>query len=480
MSEITVRVHQNKYLPAAAGRGEMHAIVTVAARGLGPAAAHTEASEVIVIDCSSSMSWPPTKIAAARRATAAAVRLLRDGTRFAIVEGTERARVAFPSGGELAVAGPDSKERAVRAAYRLDATGGTAMATWLARAGELHAAHRVPIRHTLLLTDGKNEHDPPGRLDEVLADCAGHFICDARGIGEDWDQAELRRIAAGLHGRADAVRDDSDLEAEFRALVSSAMAKSLAQVRLVVRHRAGSELRFVRQVHPTRADLTEQGKYGDGVGDGRTWSYSAAAWGDEVREYHVCLTADPDGDPVDQDVELAAVELEPTGEAAPPAPEPASVLVRWTKDPPPFLSADPSLAHYDAQAELADAVAEGCAAYDRGDREKARRLWGRAAGLAHTTGDGQVLARLARLVRIVDASTGVVELRDDFQAIDLSSILVINDESRRPPGGEDEPAQGRPADPPPDLVCAACGRVNPGDAAFCEECNSPLRAGPPA
>ncbi len=272
------------------------------------------------------------------------------------------------------------------------------------------------------------------------------------------------------------MRDDSDLEAEFRTLVRSAMAKSLAEVRLVIRHRAGSELRFVRQVHPTRADLTGQGGYGDG----RTWSYSAAAWGDEVREYHVCLVADPDGDPVDQDVELASVELEPTGDAAPPAPEAASVLVRWTKDPPPFLSADPSLAHYGAQAELAEAIAEGCAAYDRGDREKARRLWGRAAELAHATDDRRVLGRLARLVRIVDAAAGEVELRDDFQAIDLSSILVINDESRRAPGDEDEPAQDLPAVPPPDVTCAECGRVNPGDAAYCEECNSPLRDEPPS
>ncbi|MFE7116887.1 VWA domain-containing protein [Streptomyces sp. NPDC057654] len=475
MSEITVRVHQNKYLPAAAGRGEMHAIVTVAARGLGPAAAHTDASEVIVIDCSSSMSWPPTKIAAARRATAAAVQLLRDGTRFAIVEGTEQARVAFPAGGELAVAGPDSKEQAVRAAYRLDAIGGTAIASWLERAGELHAAHRVPIRHTLLLTDGKNEHDPPGRLEQVLTDCAERFICDARGIGEDWDQAELRRIAADLHGRADAVRDDSDLEAEFRTLVRSAMAKSLAEVRLVIKHRAGSELRFVRQVHPTRADLTGQREYTDG----RTWSYRAAAWGDEVREYHVCLAADPDGDPVDQDVELASVELELTGDAAPPAPEAASVLVHWTKDPPPFLSVDPSLAHYDAQAELAEAVAEGCAAYDRGDRETARRQWGRAAKLAHATGDRRVLARLGRLVRITDATAGVVEVRDDFQAIDINSILVINDESLRAPDPDEGP-QDLPAQSPPDITCTRCKRVNPGDTGYCEQCDSPLRAEPPS
>ncbi|MFD0382914.1 hypothetical protein ACFQ2B_12650 [Streptomyces stramineus] len=90
------------------------------------------------------MSWPSTKIAAARRAAAAAVEALRDGTRFALVEGTDRARVVYPPGGGMALAGPDSRADAAHVAARLVAAGGTAMAAWLTCALDLLAAQSAP------------------------------------------------------------------------------------------------------------------------------------------------------------------------------------------------------------------------------------------------------------------------------------------------------------------------------------------------
>ncbi|MBL1099451.1 VWA domain-containing protein [Streptomyces coffeae] len=468
---ISLRVHQNKYLPAAAGPTEMHAVIVVEAQGLGPAAARTTASQVIVIDCSGSMSWPHTKIAAARRATATAVQLLRDGTRFAIVQGTERADVVYPPGGGMAVASADTRAAAARAAAVLPAVGGTAIGSWLDLARRLHLERPAAIRHTLLLTDGRNEHDPPGYLHQVLGDCAPHFICDARGIGDGWDATELREIVRRLHGRADAVLEDSALTAAFEEMVSASMAKALAGVRIRVRSRAGGRIGFVKQLHPTRVDLTAEGTRPDA----RTWECRTDAWGDEVREFHVCVLADPGGDPAGEDVELAVVELALDGDTGPAPPEPRSVLVQWTDDVLLSSRVDPRLLHYGADADLGRAITAGCDAYEAGEREEARRQWALAVRLAHQLGSGKTLSRLRGLVDIVDAATGTVRIRETVRPLDLNSVLIVSDESVRFTGAER--AGAAPAGP--DVDCPGCGRTAPASAAFCQQCDAPLRPGEP-
>lgn len=51
--------------------------------------------EILIIDTSGSMG-SGDKFAGARRATLAALDVLPDGTRFAIVEGTDKAEVVYP------------------------------------------------------------------------------------------------------------------------------------------------------------------------------------------------------------------------------------------------------------------------------------------------------------------------------------------------------------------------------------------------
>ncbi|WP_234357271.1 vWA domain-containing protein [Streptomyces sp. NBRC 110028] len=465
---ISLRVHQNKYLPAAGGRAEMHAVISVEAKGLGPAAARTAASEVIVIDCSGSMGWPPTKIAAARRATATAVGVLRDGTHFAIIEGTEQAQVVYPYPGGMAVAGPDTRAAAARVAARLPAIGGTAIGAWLDLARRLHLSGPAAIRHTLLLTDGRNEHDPAGYLDKVLDACAPHFTCDARGIGDGWDATELKEIVRRLHGRADAVLDDSALAAEFADMARASMAKALAGVRIRVRTRAGGRIGFVKQVHPTRVDLTGEGTRPDA----RTWECGTGAWGDESREFHLCVLADPEGDPVGEDVELATVDLLLDGDTEPPPPAAQSVLVQWTDDLLLSSRVDPRLAHYGADSDLGLAITAGCDAYEAGDREEARRQWGQAVRLAHGLGSAKMLERLRGLVHIVDAATGEVRIREPIRPLDLNSAMIVTEESVRFTG-----AALTPAPTGPDVICPnpSCRRTAPATAAYCQKCRTPLR-----
>ena len=81
----TAEVFQNEYLPD--GATDVHAIVTVSSAGTGQAGESGGAAEAIIIDCSGSMGTPQAKIIAARKAAAAAIKEIADGTWFAVIAG---------------------------------------------------------------------------------------------------------------------------------------------------------------------------------------------------------------------------------------------------------------------------------------------------------------------------------------------------------------------------------------------------------
>jgi hypothetical protein len=99
-SGFTVDVDQNQYLPE--GGRDVSAVVTVtsgadvaiAAPGGGAGSA-----EIIIIDCSGSMDYPPTKMSQAKAATAAAIDVVRDGVGFAVV-GHQHCLAGVPPGRE--------------------------------------------------------------------------------------------------------------------------------------------------------------------------------------------------------------------------------------------------------------------------------------------------------------------------------------------------------------------------------------------
>ena len=117
-----------------------------------------------MVDCSGSMDYPPTKMRGARDATAAAIDALRDGVHFAVIGGTHVAKEVYPGGGRLAVADAQTRDQAKQALRKLSAGGGTAIGTWLRLADRLLSSADVAIRHGILLTDGRNEHESPEDL----------------------------------------------------------------------------------------------------------------------------------------------------------------------------------------------------------------------------------------------------------------------------------------------------------------------------
>src|SRR5579872_5117938 len=197
-SGFNIDVDQNQYLPE--GGREVSAIVTVTsaadAAGLsgphqaGPVSAGEGpegSAEIIIIDCSGSMEDPRTKIAEARAATAAAVDVVRDGVLFSVIAGTNLAFPVFPVDGSMARADAASRAAAKQAVAGLRAGGGTAIGQWLELARQTFARYPAKLRHAILLTDGKNQHETPEQLAAAIGQCEGVFSCDCRGVGTDWE-----------------------------------------------------------------------------------------------------------------------------------------------------------------------------------------------------------------------------------------------------------------------------------------------------
>jgi hypothetical protein len=378
-----------------------------------------------MVDCSGSMDYPSTKMSAARQATKAAIDAIREGVPFAVVAGTHVARMVFPNTEYLVPADASTRANAKAAVDRLTAGGGTAIGQWLALADRLFTGHEDAIRHAILLTDGKDEHESPSDLDLSIARCEGRFTCDCRGVGTDWVVAELRRIAAGLLGTVDIVADPSGLAADFRSMVESAMGKAVADVRLRLWSPQGATVKFVKQVAPNVADLTgKRLATGPLAGD-----YPTGAWGAESRDYHVCVAVRAGGV---GDEMLAAraslVSIDSSGQSE----VLGQGLVRavWTDDAALSTKMNRQVAHYTGQAELADAIQEGLEARKNGDFDTATAKLGRAVQLATESGNEETTKLLHKVVDIDDPATGTVRLKArvndaDEMALDTRSSKTV-------------------------------------------------------
>lgn len=424
--QFRVDVYQNEYLPE--GGREVDAIVTVTSTGGGTTggvpmreaggARGAGAAVVIMVDCSGSMEYPATKMRNAREATAAAVDTLREGVAFAVVAGTHVARRVYPESGDLAVADERTREEAKQALRGLTAGGGTAIGAWLRLADRLLTRSGALIKHGILLTDGRNEHEEPEDLASALAACAGRFTCDARGVGTDWEVKEVTSVASALLGTADIVADPGDLAADFTRMMETAMGKAVADVALRLWTPQGAEVVFVKQVAPTLETLTDRRtEAGPRWGD-----YPTGSWGDESRDYHLCVRVPAAA--VGQEMLAARVSLiVPDGSCVPPRVL-SQGLVRavWTDDTAASTSIDAQVAHYTGQAELAQAIQQGLDARKAGDLDGATAKLGRAWRLAEASGNAATTKLLSKVVDVIDPVTGTVRLKQNVAEADEMTL----------------------------------------------------------
>ncbi|KDN82754.1 vWA domain-containing protein [Kitasatospora cheerisanensis] len=417
-----VDVFQNEYL--AQGAREVNAIVTVTATGGGTSggrplsAAGPGAAVVLVIDCSGSMEHPGTKMRHAREATAAAIDTLREGVAFAVVAGTHEAVDVFPGNGRLAVVDTYTRGHAKEALRRLKPAGGTAIGTWITKARQLFDSHpQASIRHAVLLTDGRNEHEQPADLQRALDAATGAFTADCRGVGTDWEVAELRKISSALLGTVDIVAEPSGLADDFRAMMAAAMGKQVADVALRVWTPANARVKFVKQVAPAVEDLSDRRtEAGTRAGD-----YPTGSWGDESRDYHVCVevpAAAVGNEMLAARISLVLPQPDGTAEVL------GQGLVRavWTDDLASSTRINAQVAHYTGQAELADSIRDGLEAHRAGDLDRATAKLGAAVRLAHAGGNEGTLKLLRKVVDVVDAREGTVRFRKNVSEADSMTL----------------------------------------------------------
>jgi len=429
-TDFTVEISQNEYLPE--GGDDVNAIVTVTSptvasddgRLAGPAAGSGSA-EIIIVDCSGSMRSPQTKIAEARAATAAAVDVIRDGVAFAVIAGTDKAQPIYPPDGTLAVADAQTRQSAKQAVAGLLPRGGTAIGQWLRLAHSMFTNHPASLRHAILLTDGRNEHETPEQLAEAISLSEGVFSCDCRGVGTDWEVAELRRISSALLGTVDIVPDPAGLAADFAAMMETAMGKQVADVSLQVWTPQHATIVFVKQVAPVVEDLTDRRvASGPQAGD-----YPTGAWGGgESRDYHLRIRVVPAG--IGQQMLAARVSLVATTPSGPEVLGRGNVLATWTDDEALSTRINANVAHYTGQAELAQVIQEGLEARKAGDEDLATAKLGRAVALAEQSGNEDTAKLLAKVVDVVDAATGTVRLKKkvddaDEMALDTRSTKTV-------------------------------------------------------
>lgn len=300
---FTLEVFGTEDLPFDAQR--LDVLLTV--RGHADAQAPPERgpfAEVLVMDRSLSMA-SAGKMGEAKRAACAAVDALPDGSYLAVVAGNHEASVLFPPTGGLVRLDPATRRAAQERIRGLTPQGGTRIGRWLRRADELFAAVDAGIvRHAALYTDGRNEHETAPELDAALEACANRFVCDARGLGEDWNYAELLRITEALHGAAGAVIEVSDLTADFAALMAKVRRLITPRVYLGLHLNERFQLGFVRQSRPIEVDLTAQAHH-----DGQDVQVPLGSWAAETREYRLSLRVDPERLDVGQQLRALRVTM---------------------------------------------------------------------------------------------------------------------------------------------------------------------------
>jgi uncharacterized protein YegL len=416
-------VYQNEFLPD--GGTDVHAVVTITCSGAGEAGRGEggEAAEIVIVDTSGSMQGD--KIAAAQAAAAAAIDQIIDGTWFAIVAGTDGANRIFPyPNAESAMVRmePGARAEARRAVGRLVAGGGTAMGSWLRLAKRIfESIPRATQRHAILLTDGRNQSEPPEVLAQSVRDAQEVFQCDCRGAGVDWDVAELRGVATALLGTVDLIPDAASMPRMFAELMQQAMSRGVADAQLRVWAPQGAQTLFVRQVSPQVEDLT--GRRVDI--NALTAGFPTGAWGDETRDYHVAVRLP--AKPVGSEQLAARVQLVVRDQVV------AGGLVKalWSDDDVLTTRINPEVAHYTGQAELAEAIQGGLAARSAGDEATARLKLGRAVQLAEATGNAEATTRLKKVVDVEDAATGKVSLRGDVDRLDEMALDTSSTKTTR-------------------------------------------------
>lgn len=457
----------------AIGTSRVDALVTVTARPAGLAAPAARLAEILIMDRSLSM-MSQNKMPEAQRAACTAIDALPDGAFLGIIAGNRKVESLFPSAGGLALIDAKTRTAAKRQVMRLRPEGGTEIGQWLTAAGRLFATELGPgtIRHAVLYTDGKNEHETPVALEAALNACADRFLCDVRGLGDDWDYSELLHIAEALNGDASAVLQIANLADDFTQLIRRARRLLVPRAYLRLRPSEHFLIGSIAQTHPVRVDLTQRQQPADGA----AVDIPLGSWEAETRRYQLTLRFTPDTLPTGEDLRAARVELlAETADGARERYANTALVVRRHATPGYQTMVPDSLTLVEKERELAVTMQACADAWLHGRTAEAGDELDHAIGLARAVAD-RVRLRLLEGIAVIDPD-GRTRLRPDvtrgqMQRLGLdstktsTSITGVNPENEV----DQRPARAH--------GCRACGETTYAwHPKHCEACGEPFGEG---
>ena len=342
----------------------MDAAISVTSQGAAGRAGPPTAAQVMMLDGSGSMAG--SRLAEAKRAIGVAVDTLHDGVAFAIVAGRCDAAMVYPPepGMTPASAAPESRPGPRGMTCGLERHRDR---PWLERADELLTATPADIKHGLLLTDGRNQHETPELDRETVQGCQGQFRLRLPRRRPRLGAAPLLKIADGLLGSAAGLPEPSELAGDFQAITEKTMGKAAAEVTLRVWRLPGIRVRFLKLVDPRIVDLADRG-----TGSARTTDYPTGQWGAEFHDFHLSLKV-PAG-AVDDRIRVAKVSMVAGDHESPTS----AVLASWTDDAALSTRINDKVAHHTGSGRAGS-----------GNRRRARR----AGSGQHSGGDRQARPR---------------------------------------------------------------------------------------
>lgn len=421
-TQFKAEVFQNQFL--AQGAKEVHAIMTVAASGGDGISSNQSVDKLFGVICDTSGSMGGEKIRAAKAAMVRIVELLPEDASFFIVTGASTASLIVP----VSVATPYNKQRAIEKIRQIGASGGTVISRWLADARKQFNQKPNALRQALLLTDGQNDDSDEIALQNELSSCEGMFQCDCRGVGTDWRVKQLQQISGKLLGTTDIIAKPELIEADFQAILATAMNKNISDVSLRLWTPQGAQVMYCKQVSPDIVDLTARAK----LVKPQVNDYPTGAWGkSESRDYHFCIQVNPGN--VGDEMLAGRASLIYTVDGVETKVAEARIIAVWTDDDAKSTKIDRTVAHYTGQAELADSIQQGLEAHDRGDYEVATAKLGKAVKLAHESGNEATAKLLKKVVDIEDAATGTVKIKREVAKEDTMALETRSTKTTRIP-----------------------------------------------
>jgi uncharacterized protein YegL len=406
--QFKIESFYNPYLPP--GTKRVDAVLTVSATVDATATLEASPSVIgLIVDISGSMEGE--RIDSVKYAVRQVIQMLDESQMFFVVAFSGLANVVS----KLAPATPQNKGMADSAVRRLEARGGTAMSTGLEAARKQFELAPNAIHQAIFLTDGKNAVEDDQYLTEALNHCDGAFQCECRGVGTDWQVQQLQRISQRLLGSAKIISTPDAIEGDFRETLKSNLSRTVSDVRLRLWTPKSASIVAVKQMSPEITVLTDRHIYVDA----QSSDYPTGAWGSESRDYYVAIEFASSGEVGDEMLACRpAVAYTEGGQAQEFKPSEARILAAWTPDEALSTRINDHVAHYTGQTELAEAIQKGLEARANGEVDVATHLLGRAAQLAHDSGNEDTTRRLSKVVDIVNAEEGTVRLKQTVNKAD--------------------------------------------------------------